>query len=285
MRGAHPLGHQLIQRIGKVASTTAPDRLRSARNLKPLPCEDVFQPVVREVIRKLARNDKSQQPRPGHALVNCHLRLGRRLHLRVVAVVLAASASILSAYVMDPHEVAGKIFHLPAFVRADLLALDTAAGAGPFSHAQLVHLGSYGKVFEVSKIAPSLAPLHAPKFFRWFGALWKVVRIDRLQIHLLGEVQKHLCQVTRRLQTIGARAVVPLAISIQLQLQAKIFNVEIVGTLGLLFGKLNLLVALIYQRGQHGFQRLAVIGKSNKIGFVVHSLIRCKWRVVSYIKL
>jgi hypothetical protein len=30
---------------------------------------------------------------------------------------------------------------------------------------------------------------------------------------------------------------------------------------------------------------LAVIGKSNKIGFVVHSLIRCKWRGVSYIKL
>ena len=112
---------------------------------------------------------------------------------------------------MDPHEVAGKIFHLPALVRADLLALDAAAGAGPFSRAQLVNLGSYGKVFEVSKIAPSLAPLHAPKFFRWFGARWKIVRIDRLQIHLLGEVQKHLCQVTRRLQTIGARTVVPLA--------------------------------------------------------------------------
>ena len=98
-------------------------------------------------------------------------------------------------------------------------------------------LGSCGKIFEVSKIAPSLAPLHAPKLFCWFGARWKIVRINRLQVHLLGEVQKHLCQIARRLQTIGTRAVVPLAISIQLQLQTKIFNVEIVGTLGLLFGK------------------------------------------------
>ena len=71
---------------------------------------------------------------------------------------------------MDPFEVAGKIFHLPAFVRADLLALDAAAGAGPFSRAQLVDLGSYRKIFEVGKIAPSLAPLHAPKFFCRFGA-------------------------------------------------------------------------------------------------------------------
>jgi hypothetical protein len=33
------------------------------------------------------------------------------------------------------------------------------------------------------------------------------------------------------------------------------------------------LVALIEQRAQHCFQRLAVIGESNKFGFAVHSLI------------
>ena len=73
---------------------------------------------------------------------------------------------------MDAFEVAGKIFHLPAFVRADLLALDAAAGAGPFSCVQLVDLGGYRKIFEVGKITPSLAPLHAPKFFCGFAARW-----------------------------------------------------------------------------------------------------------------
>jgi hypothetical protein len=33
------------------------------------------------------------------------------------------------------------------------------------------------------------------------------------------------------------------------------------------------LVALIEQRAKHCFQRLAVIGESNKIGFAVHLLI------------
>jgi hypothetical protein len=33
------------------------------------------------------------------------------------------------------------------------------------------------------------------------------------------------------------------------------------------------LVALIDQRTQHCFQRLAVIGQNNKIGFAVHLLI------------
>jgi hypothetical protein len=96
---------------------------------------------------------------------------------------------------MDAFEVAGKIFHLPAFVRADLLALDAAAGAGTFCRVQLVDLGSYRKIFEVGKIAPPFTPLHASKFFCWFAARWNVVRVNRLAIHLLGEVQKHLRQI------------------------------------------------------------------------------------------
>ena len=46
---------------------------------------------------------------PGHALVNRHLRLGCRFHLRVIAVALAARAGILPAHMMDAFEVAGDI--------------------------------------------------------------------------------------------------------------------------------------------------------------------------------
>jgi hypothetical protein len=175
---------------------------------------------------------------------------------------------------VDALEMAREIFHLPAFVRANLLALDAATGAGTFSRVQLVDLDSYRKVFEVSKIPPSFAPLHAAKFFLRFTAGWKIVRVNRLAIHLLGEVEKHLGQITRGLQTIGARTVVPLAIPLQLQLEPQILNVKIVDAPALLFGKLLvyigtslLLIALIDQRAQHCFQRLAVIGQSNKIGF------------------
>jgi hypothetical protein len=95
---------------------------------------------------------------------------------------------------MDAFEMAGKIFHLPTFVRADLLALDAAARAGSFSRVQLVDLCSYRKIFEVGEITPPLAPLHASKFFLCFGTGWKIVRIHRLAIHLFSEDQKQLRQ-------------------------------------------------------------------------------------------
>ena len=181
---------------------------------------------------------------------------------------------------MDTFEVAGKIFDLPAMVRADFLALDAAAWASPLLLAQLVDAGGYREIFEVSEITPSLAPLHAPKFFRRLAARWNIVRINRLPIHLLGERQKHLRQIIRGLQTISTRTVVPLAIPLQLQLEPQIFNVKIVGTPALLFGNLLvyigtslLLVALFEQRAKHCFQRLAVIGENNKIDFAVHLLI------------
>jgi hypothetical protein len=141
-----------------------------------------------------------------------------------------------------------------------------------------VDLGGYGKIFEVGKIPPSLEPPHAPKFFFRFGARWKIVRINRLAIHLLGEVQKHLRQIGGGLQTIGARTIVPLAISIQLQLKPQIFNVKIVGTL-------FLLVALVHQHAQHCLQRLAVIGQRDQIGIAVHLHIGRKSSVISYLKL
>ena len=151
---------------------------------------------------------------------------------------------------MDAFEVAGKILHLPALVRAYLLALDAAAWAGPFSRAQLVNLGGYRKIFEVGKIPPSFATLHASKFFLRFTARWKIIRIYRLPIHLLREVQKHLRQIAGGLQTISARTVVPLAISVQLQLQPQIFNVKIVSPPGLLFGTLSFAIALFQHRAQ-----------------------------------
>jgi hypothetical protein len=43
------------------------------------------------------------------------------------------------------------------------------------------------------------------------------------------------------------------------------------------------LVTLIDQRAQHCFQRLAVIGQSNKIGFAVHLHIGRKSSLASYL--
>ena len=116
-----------------------------------------------------------------------------------------------------------------------------------------MNLDSYRKIFEVGEIPPSLAPLHAPKFFCRFCARWNVVQINRLAIHLLGERQKHLRQIARGLQTIGTRAVIPLLVSLQLQLKAQIFNLQIVGTPSLLFSKFTLSIALPHQRAQHSF--------------------------------
>jgi len=44
-------------------------------------------------------------------------------------------------------------------------------------------------------------------------------------------------------------------------------------------------VTLPHQRAQHSFQRLAVIGQSNKIGFAVHLRIGRKSSLSSYLKL
>jgi len=60
-------------------------------------------------------------------------------------------------------------------------------------------LGSYRKILEVGKIAPSPASLHAPKLFLRIGARWKIVRIHRLAIHLLGEVSEASAPDRRRI--------------------------------------------------------------------------------------
>jgi hypothetical protein len=42
--------HQLIEWLGQITYIIAPHRLRGPRDLEPLPREDVFQPIEREVI-------------------------------------------------------------------------------------------------------------------------------------------------------------------------------------------------------------------------------------------
>jgi hypothetical protein len=90
MRSPHTFRHQLVQRLDQIGHIAAPDRLRGARDLEPLSLKDVLQPVQRQVIGKLTGDDVTQQSRPGHALVNRRLRLGRRFHPRIGALALAA---------------------------------------------------------------------------------------------------------------------------------------------------------------------------------------------------
>jgi hypothetical protein len=80
------------------------------------------------------------------------------------------------------------------------------------------------QVIEVGQIAPAFAPTNASQLFGWFRGSGKIVRLHGLAIQLLGEVQQHLRQVAVRLQTIGARTVIPFLESLQLQLRAKKFN-------------------------------------------------------------
>jgi len=141
---------------------------------------------------------------------------------------------------------AGKIFHLPAFVGADLLALNAAAGAGALGRAQLVDMSGYGKVFEVGKIPTSFAPLHAPKFFLRLGMRRNIVRVDRLVIQFLSEAEQQLGQIACRLQLIRMRPVVSLLVAIQLYLQTQIFDLQI--------------VALTLKLGDQGLQSVFIVG-------------------------
>ena len=70
VRLPHPLGHPAVQGLDQIGHVPAPDRLRGARNLESLPRENVFQPVERQVIGKLAGDDVSQQSRPRQAALD-----------------------------------------------------------------------------------------------------------------------------------------------------------------------------------------------------------------------
>ena len=175
---------------------------------------------------------------------------------------------------MDALEVAGEVFDLPALLGANLLPFDSAARAHPLLRAQLVNLRGDRKIFEVLKPAPPLAPLDTPQLFFRLGVRRNIAGVDRLAVQFLSEAEQHLRQLALRLQPIGAGAIVPLAVSLQLYLQAQVLDVQIVGALRLLmgallviFGALPLTVALTKQRAalqqqrpHRRFQRFVVIG-------------------------
>jgi hypothetical protein len=64
---------------------------------------------------------------------------------------------------LDALEVTRKIFDLPALVGAHCFALLTATRARPFHRAQFVDMRGDREIFEVGKLTPALAPLHAPQ--------------------------------------------------------------------------------------------------------------------------
>jgi hypothetical protein len=79
-------------------------------------------------------------------------------------------------------------------------------------------MGGDREIFEVGKLTPALAPLHAPQLlFRvWRG--WKIVWMDWLVVHLLGEIQQQLGQFASGSQTIRAGPVISFLILLQFQL-------------------------------------------------------------------
>jgi len=156
MRASYAISHQIIEQFHQVRHIAAPDRLRGPRDLEALPCEDVFKSVEREVVAKFAGYDVSQQARTGKTFIDGCLWLLRRMDIGVFAIRLTACAGILFAHMMQTLEVAGKILNLPAFIRADLLARQTAARTCAFRLAQLIDMRRDGKIFKVGKIAPAL---------------------------------------------------------------------------------------------------------------------------------
>src|SRR6516164_9630430 len=168
MRSAHLFGHQLPQRFDQIGHVAAPDRLRSPGDFESLPGKDVFQSIKGKVGCKFTGHDETEQTRCSQPLFNRHLRLSRSFDPRVLAVVFASRASILLAHMMEPLEMAGIVLDLPALVRADLLALNTAAGTGPLFSGQFVYMLRDWQVFEVGQVPPALAPANSPKLFLRF---------------------------------------------------------------------------------------------------------------------
>src|SRR5208283_399816 len=162
---------------------------------------------------------------------------------------------------------------LPALLRPDLLALLSAARAGPIFPLQLVDLGRDREILEVGQRAPSPPPLARRRPPRG-----NVFPVNRFLLQLFAEVQQRLPQLARRLQPVGARPVVPLLVTLQLQLQTQRLQVESVGTLSLLgrqrrlfprqgclrFRALLLAVALGQRRQQQRLQRRGVFRQGDK---------------------
>jgi len=228
------LGHAPVQGFSEVRHVAAPDRLRGARNLESLAGENLLQPVQRQIIGELARHDISQQPRPRQSPLDRRVGPCRQRDLGRFSYHFAVCAGILLAHVLDALEAPGHVLDLPTLLRADLLALDSAARAGALCGAQLVDLRGDRQVLEVRQVASSPAPLHPPQLRGRFVRRGRVIRRDRFLCQFLAEGEERLPKLLAGFQLVGTRPVVPLPVAFQLQLQTQVFEIECVGTLGLL---------------------------------------------------
>ena len=128
----HARGHQLHQRPHQLAGRPHPGAHRAAGHVHLLPREDVFQPVQRQVIAQLAGDDVGQQARAGQALVDRLRRLGRRVDVRVVAVVRRTCAqAYLWRMCFRTLKLAGK-YSSCSLISAPIRCRSTPAGRAGF---------------------------------------------------------------------------------------------------------------------------------------------------------
>ncbi len=163
------------------------------------------------------------------------------------------------------------------------LRVDAAARTSPFCFAQLVDLRAHRKVLEVGQIAPTLAALHTTQLFGGLSRSRQIFRGNRLAVQFLGEVQQHLRNVFDRTAAVSARTVIPLLVTLQLQLHAKQLDLQrcslllcygaSLDTLFLFFCVPLLLIALLEQRKHHQLQRVLVAGQFSRVRSKVTHLV------------
>src|SRR6185369_536008 len=117
--------------------------------LKTLPFENILQPIQREVVRKFAGNNESQQSRTGKAFLNRCLRFGGCLDLGIFTGLFAIGAGILLAHMPQAFEMAGKVFDLPTLLAADLLSLLAAAQTASLFCRELIDVCADREMVEI----------------------------------------------------------------------------------------------------------------------------------------
>ena len=130
--------------------------------------------------------------------------------------------------------------------------LRSHAGTGALLHAQFVNVRRNREVLEVGEIAPACAPPEPPWFIGRFGRRRKIVRMNGLAVHFLGEGKQHLGHLAARCEPVGARTVIPLLETLQFELKPQHLDAEFLGAL-------RLTVAFQSQRTHHRFQRVAIL--------------------------
>jgi hypothetical protein len=152
-----------------------------------------------------------------------------------------------------------------------LLAHPSATRVGPLFPAQLVDLRSDREILEAGQRAPSPPPLHPPPLGRGRSLRGNILRVDRLLLQFLAEVQQRLRQLATRLQPVRPRPVVPPLVALQFQSQTQILQVQVVSALpllrrprGVLVCTLLLAVALGQRHKQQRLQRRGVFRQGGK---------------------